>query len=160
MDEGKKLPYNMQKYENYKEQFKRLDKALTNQFYLEAIFIVYAIIEDRTASILRYEENSIKPRNENGYVSIESKLKKISKIAENKKSLPHKYFSDDLIEQITAWKEQRNVIIHRLMREVLTTEELERLAVEGKTLARQISNRANNYKRAVERNDGKRNLAQ
>ena len=30
---------NMQKYENYKEQFKRLNRALANGFNLEAIFI-------------------------------------------------------------------------------------------------------------------------
>ena len=45
---------NMQKYENYREQFKRLDKALKYQFYLEAVFIAYAILEDRTKSILCY----------------------------------------------------------------------------------------------------------
>ena len=50
---------NRQKYENYREQFKRLEKALTYQFYLEALFIAYAIMEDRSEAILRYEENQI-----------------------------------------------------------------------------------------------------
>ena len=40
--------FNIQKYENYKEQMKRLDRALTNGFNLEAMFIEYAIMEDRT----------------------------------------------------------------------------------------------------------------
>ena len=47
---------NMQKYENYKEQFKRLNRALASGFSLEAIFISYAILEDRTESILRHGE--------------------------------------------------------------------------------------------------------
>ena len=45
---------NMQKYANYREQFGRLKKAINNNFYLEAIFIEYAIIEDRLESILRH----------------------------------------------------------------------------------------------------------
>ena len=48
------LADNMQKYENYKEQFKRLNRALANGFNLEAVFIEYAIMEDRTESILRH----------------------------------------------------------------------------------------------------------
>lgn len=44
---------NMQKYANYKEQMGRLSKALTQGFFLEAIFIEYAILEDRLESILR-----------------------------------------------------------------------------------------------------------
>ena len=47
---------NQQKYENYTEQFRRLKKALANGFNLEAMFIEYAIIEDRTESILRHAD--------------------------------------------------------------------------------------------------------
>ena len=42
------------KYENYREQFKRLNKAIANGFNLEAIFIEYMIMEDRTESVLRH----------------------------------------------------------------------------------------------------------
>ena len=45
---------NRLKYENYREQFKRLNNALHNGFNLEAMFIEYAIMEDRTESILRH----------------------------------------------------------------------------------------------------------
>ena len=44
----------MIKYENYKEQMKRLKAAMANRFYLEAIFIEYAILEDRLESALRH----------------------------------------------------------------------------------------------------------
>ena len=43
---------NQQKYENYREQICRLNKALKDHFYLEAIFIEYAILEDRLEAIL------------------------------------------------------------------------------------------------------------
>jgi hypothetical protein len=48
--ENQPLSANMQKYENYKEQMNRLKKAMANAFYLEALFIEYAIMEDRTES--------------------------------------------------------------------------------------------------------------
>ena len=79
------IPENMQKYENYKEQMNRLKKAMTNAFYLEALFIEYAIMEDRAEAILRYEGNEINAKN--GFVSIDRKLNKIIKIAEQKKIL-------------------------------------------------------------------------
>lgn len=146
---------NVQKYENYREQFIRLDKALKAGFNLEAIFIEYAILEDRASSILRYENNSIKPRG-NRPPSIDAKLRKIKAIAREKKSLPNKYFQDEFIDQIVGWKEERNRMIHALLGQVLTTEELVSLAEEGKKLARELSNKAGNYKRAVERRDKKK----
>ena len=77
-------------------------------------------------------------------------------IAREKKSLPNKYFSDEFIDQIVAWKEERNRMIHALLGQVLTTEELVALAEDGKKLARELSNKAGNYKRAVERRDKKK----
>lgn len=44
---------NTQRYYNYIEQMVRLKKAMAAQFYLEAIFIEYAVMEDRLESILR-----------------------------------------------------------------------------------------------------------
>lgn len=43
---------NQQKYLNYKEQFRRLNRAISNGYNLEAMFITYFIIEDRTKAIL------------------------------------------------------------------------------------------------------------
>ena len=56
-----------------------MDRALKQKFYLEAMFIEYAIMEDRCDSILGYENNQIKSKN---FVSIDRKLDKIKKIAE------------------------------------------------------------------------------
>ena len=139
---------NQLKYDNYKEQFKRLDKAINNAFYLEAMFIAYAIIEDRAEAILSYEENSI---HSDKFVSIDRKLNKIKKIAERKKSLPERYFSDELIDDIFEWKEERNQLMHALMKQLLTTEMLRDIALKSKELARKLSNKATNYRRAVER---------
>ena len=47
---------NRQKYLNYKEQFKRLNKAIDCGFNLEAMFISYSIMEDRSESVLRHSD--------------------------------------------------------------------------------------------------------
>ena len=136
------------KFENYKEQFVRLKKAVDSNFYLEAMFISYAIIEDRSDAILSYEGNEIYSKN---FIPLDKKLNKIKKIAEQNKSLPQKYFSDSLIDDILVWKETRNGLIHALMKKPLTTEDLAKSAQEGKALAREFSNRATSYKRSVEK---------
>lgn len=142
------MPDNMLKYENYKEQNKRLTKALQNEFYLEAVFIEYAIMEDRTESILRYEGNTI---NSNGFVSIDRKITKIEKIAENKKGLARKYFTTEFMEQIRTWKNKRNGLIHALIKKNTTTQELIDLAEEGRQLTKELCRLSTNYKRAVSR---------
>ena len=145
---------NLIKYENYKEQVKRLDKALNNKFYLEAIFIEYAIIEDRTESILKHAgkwEAYLKKRGRY-QVTLDSKINYISGFARERGSLLHKYFSDELLVEILEWKEERNSLMHALMKQSLTTEELRTVALKGKDLARKIANKATTYRRAVERN--------
>ena len=142
------MPDNMLKYENYKEQNKRLKKALDNEFYLEAVFIEYAIMEDRTESILRYEGNTI---NSNGFVSIDRKITKIEKIAENKKGLARKYFTIEFMGQIRTWKNKRNGLIHALIKKNTTTQELLDLAEEGRQLTKELCRLSTNYKRAVTR---------
>ena len=143
----------MQKYENYKEQFKRLKRALNDGFNLEAMFIEYAIIEDRTESILRHTgkwEAYIKSRKTYG-ATLESKVKYIQKIAEDKKNLAHKYFSDYLLESILLWKNERNRLIHALLKQQLVHNEITELAVKGNELVIILRNRSGNYSRAIER---------
>lgn len=139
---------NKVKYSNYQEQYKRLEKALKSQFYLEAIFIEYAIIEDRTESILKYENNTI---NSNNFVSLDRKISKIKTISREKKSLPARYFNEAFLDSILLWKNERNRMIHALMKQSLTADDLESLAMQGKNIARALCTKATNYKRAVER---------
>lgn len=144
---------NIQKYINYKEQFKRLNKAINQQFYLEAIFIEYAILEDRTESVIHHADKwDAYIKNRRGRdPNLDSKIKYIKKLAENRKSLLHRYFADNLLDDILEWKEERNRIIHALMKQALTTEELETIAIKGKDNTCAFRNRAGNYNRAKER---------
>ena len=148
---------NQLKYENYREQFKRLNSAFNNGFNLEAMFIEYAIMEDRTESILRHADKwdaYIKSR-KGREPGIDSKIRYIQKLAEQKKTFPNKYFSDDLLDRILVWKEDRNRLIHALLKQQLEHNEVTRLAAQGKQLVDELRNRANKYNRAVDRRKAK-----
>lgn len=142
-----------QKYENYREQFKRLNKALANGFNLEAMFIEYAILEDRTESILRHAglwEAYLK-KQRSGFPTIDSKIKYIIKHAENKKAIMHKYFSDDLLDEIINWKNQRNRLIHALLKQQLVHNEVNELAQRGNELVKMMRNRASSCNRRYDK---------
>ena len=149
---------NMQKYENYRVQFNRLEKALKAEFYLEAIFIEYTIIEDRTESILRHAgkwEPYLKKRGRY-QVTLDSKIAYIQDFAREKKTFANKYFTGSLLDEIIAWKDKRNQLIHALLKQALTTEELSDFAYEGERLTKEIRTKATNFSRAVEKTKGER----
>ena len=140
---------NMQKYSNYKEQMGRLKKAIANAFYLEAIFIEYAILEDRLESILRHSGKwNPKP---NQHISIEKKISNVEKLAEEKRGLARKYFDENLFADLKAWKTERNQLIHALMKQLLHTEDLKNLADSGYALVKHLNNKSSQYNRCLEK---------
>ena len=144
---------NQLKYENYKQQFTRLKSALHSGFNLEAMFIEYAIMEDRTESILRHADKwEAYLKNRKGRdPNIDSKVKYIQKLAENRKDLLHKYFFDELLDRILAWKEDRNRLIHALLKQQLEHNEIKALAEQGKQLVDELRKRTGNYNRVIDR---------
>ncbi len=152
---------NQLKYENYREQFKRLNSALHSGFHLEAMFIEYAILEDRTESILRHAgkwEAYLKKRGKNE-PTLNSKIIYIQKQMEaNRKDLLHRYFSDNLLDRILAWKEDRNRLIHALVKQHLEHNEIRTLAEQGKRLVDEPRKRSGNYNRAMDREKEKNSI--
>ena len=148
---------NQLKYENYREQFKRLNSALNNGFNLEAMFIEYAIMEDRTESVLHHADKweaylaSQKGRGP----TINSKIRFIQKLADVSNDLLHKYFSDDLLKQILKWKDERNRLIHALLKQEFEHNEVSMLATQGKNLVDELRKRAGYYNRAIDRRKAK-----
>ena len=67
----------------------------------------------------------------------------------------HKYFSDDLLERLLAWKEDRNRLIHALLKQQLEHNEVSTLASQGKQLVDEMRNRTNKYNRAIDRKKAK-----
>ena len=137
---------NTQKYENYKAQNIRLNRAIREHFYLEALFIEYAIIEDRCESILTHA-GVFRP---DKHDTITKKLRRLEALTQSDK-LAKKYVPADLITSIFDWKEKRNKYIHDLMKQVFTSEELEGIVLEGQAIVKKLSSKSTSYKRALER---------
>lgn len=144
-----------EKYFNYKNNFDRLKAALENQFYLEAIFIEYAILEDRTESVLRHAGLWEKYMDKRKMPNIGTKLTFIKNQAKNRTSSFRPHFSDDLIEQLRAWKDRRNPLIHDLLNQRLGDDDLKNLAEEGSELIRELRTRAARHNREVDKKYGK-----
>ena len=147
---GERMISNTEKYENYKEQFQRLKRAMDNKFYLEAVFIEYAIMEDRTKSILSHAGIEKIPCN------ISQKIDKIEKLA-LQTPLIGRYFAKDLkgkinlMDEIKGWLKARNALIHKLVNIITTTEGLSEIAEQGQRLCKDLNSRASNYKQMLER---------
>ena len=152
MDES--MVDNRLKYENYKEQFRRLNKALVNGFNLEAMFIEYAIMEDRTESILRhggYWASYLKRRGNGRGATLNSKISYIQRKIESGDKLLAKYFPDDLLNGILTWKEERNRLIHALLMQQLAHNEVAGIAEQGNELVKILRSRSASYNRAVKK---------
>lgn len=141
---------NTQKYYNYIEQMVRLKKAMAAQFYLEAIFIEYAVMEDRLASVLIHSGRKCGERE-----GIASKIKKVAALGTEESSLAHRYFPSDYMATLVDWKRQRDTIIHNLMNQKLATKDLQKIALEGQQIVKRLNSKATNYRKALERQAAK-----
>ena len=148
---------NQQKHENYRVQMGRLKSALRSHFYLEAIFIEYAIMEDRLEAILRHADKW-HPK-EGTFVRINAKAKKVAKLAEEKMNPTHRYFPPELTDEILAWKGKRNQLIHALLKQSLHSEDLLEVAEEGEQLAKQLCSKTTSHRRALERENTKKQIS-
>ena len=135
------------KYLNYKEQMVRLKKAMAAQFFLEAIFIEYAVMDDRLESILRHS-GVFNPERHN---TIQAKLRRVSELRRAKKSLLNRSLSEELLQEIYQWKDERNRLIHALMKQDLHTEDLKEFALHGQQIVKELNAKTTNYRRALER---------
>lgn len=146
---------NMEKYENYREQMGRLKKAIGSGFFLEAIFIEYAVMEDRLTSVLIHAGHWTSPPDE--HVTIQKKLHLVDKLRENKNNvLIQKYFPSELIASVRDWKDKRNPYIHALLNRKLTTADLEEFAMNGQEIVKKLCNASTNYNRALQRQADKK----
>ena len=63
-----------------------------------------------------------------------------------------------MLDEILIWKEERNRLIHALLKQELAHNEVLEIAQRGNDLAEKIRNRSRNYSRAVERKTSKDRL--
>ena len=126
---------NKEKQSKYALLMKKLDIATNEEFYFEAILIEYAILEDRTESILRHADIKV-PK---------GLQKKINTIKENKifeEEKIKKHLTDKLINSIEIWKNHRNIIIHDLVESSYDKKEIKDIALTGECLVKRFANKS------------------
>ncbi|MCH5188294.1 MAG: hypothetical protein J1F63_07795 [Oscillospiraceae bacterium] len=101
---------NKEKGLSYRANFKRYNKAKASEFYLECLWILYAVLEDRTSAFLYYlgftgEENR---GSVTGSKKIKSQIRQICNIDENNARYKFDTMSGKLerIGQVIAWSSE------------------------------------------------------
>ena len=153
MDKENIMKKNYEKQEIYSSMKKNLSKAFQAGFYYEAIFIEYAIIEDRCASLLKHA--NIRWVGSNGY---ELKLSaKLNKLRSNPKFvLPYvrERLPLDFIDRIDVWKKQRDRLIHNLAKIPYDDDNVMQVAIEGKEIVRILDNKSRSVNRFYDKQKG------
>ena len=142
---------NKEKQESYTYLKERLKRALASGFWFEACMIEYAIMEDRTSSILFHAgvfpaevAFSEKKMMRNKLNSIDHQIGKGHPILSKK-------VSQENIHQILLWIDRRNETVHRACTHVLNDEILEQIATEGKQLVDRLSNDSQKVSRLAQK---------
>lgn len=127
---------NYEKNLKYRSLHETLTRALNSKFYYEAIFIEYAIMEDRTDSILRHAKINI----ENP--SLNNKVKALKFNCAFKDEYIKKHLTFELLDNVKEWKNKRNALIHDLVIIPYSNEDIKNIALEGKEIVKKLSNKA------------------
>ena len=98
----------MEKRNKYSNLMLKLKKATNNEYYYEAIFLEYAILEDRTESLLKHAKIKYRKENEQSFKLIE-KLRKIRERLEFQNKYIKKHLPNELIDKIIIWKFLLNI---------------------------------------------------
>lgn len=99
---------------SYKENFKRYNKAKASGFYLECLWILYAMIEDRTSAFLYYIGfTSEKKRSSvTGSKKIKKDIRDILKIEKEGQNIKYKFDSISgkfsRIKEILSWRKKEH----------------------------------------------------
>ena len=129
---------NEEKRQVYAELKSRLKLALGKEFYFEAVMLEYAIIEDRTASVLFHAGVCKNPYDSEK--SLQKKLRSIEQQMAQKNSIIAKKFDGSLVEQIRVWKDDRNTYVHRACINPYDSDSIKELAERGNEIVRNLDN--------------------
>lgn len=142
---------NTEKYEVYKSLHGNLAKAMKLGFYYQAIFIEYAIAEDRCKSALRHA--GVKFENSRGFeLKLSEKIRKLRDNAVFCARYPRSRLPLSLLDELMEWKRDRDGLVHALVNRPYNDEALREVAERGKRITDQLSTRVrsvNNYFRKM-----------
>ena len=132
---------NKQKNEKYANLMDKLKKSVNNEFYYEAIFIEYAILEDRTESLLRHAK--LKTINSNGNnLTLAKKLSVIRTSTRFNKPYIKKNITFELLDRIYKWKNKRNTLMHDLIKCPNNNEQVKNIAIEGYEIVKKMNSKS------------------
>lgn len=98
---------NTEKGLSYKENFKRYNKAKASEFYLECLWILYAMLEDRTSAFLYYLgfTSDKKRSSATGSKKIKQQVRQILQMTENNAKYKFDTISGKLsrIAEVITW---------------------------------------------------------
>lgn len=132
---------NIEKKEKYSNLMSRLKRATDNEYYYEAIFIEYAILEDRTESLLKHAGKKFQENNGNPF-KISKKLNKLKSEKEFQTSYIRKHLTEELIEKIYEWKIQRDKLMHNIINLQYKNDEIKMVALNGECLVKKFNSKS------------------
>ena len=127
---------NYEKNLKYRSLHEILSRAMKNEFYYEAIFIEYAIIEDRTDSILRHANIRI------NNPTLNNKINTIKHSRSFKDEYIKKHLNLELLDSVKSWKHKRNDLIHDLVNLSYSNEDIKEIAIEGQNIVKKLSSKS------------------
>lgn len=130
---------NAEKQGRYATLKNKLRIAVEKEFWFEACMIEYAIMEDRTSSILQHARVC-----KNAYASKKTLANKLSSIEQRiaeKHPIISKKVDVNTIIAIREWKNERNDLVHKSCL-VYDEEKAKEIAKQGYDLVKSISNQS------------------
>jgi hypothetical protein len=132
------------KHEHYEQLMASMTAAHTAEYYLEASWFAYTILEDRLLSALQ-QSGGATYKNHRPIRMLGKKMQEISLRKRNDKLLAA-YFSDPLMTRIHQWKEDRNDLTHAMADGTKTIAEVKKaaylLSTSAKSLVRDVASAA------------------
>ena len=130
----------MEKYQTYRSMNENLSKAMRAEFYYQAIFIEYAIIEDRCTSVLKHA--GVKYLDSKGQeIKLSQKLTKMRDNPAFYTPYIRQRITLELLEEITVWKRERDQLIHALAKIPYDHESVKATAITGQVLVKILSSK-------------------
>ena len=131
---------NYKKNQTYRELMEDLKLAVEKEFYYEAIFIEYAIFEDRTESLIRHSK--IEHNLSDKEFTLHNKIKVMKYSSEFKSFYCNKHEILKLLIDVDNWRDKRNKLIHDLVNTELTYDDIKKIAINGYELVNKLNNKS------------------
>jgi len=144
----------MAKKDLYQAMLERMKLAIEAEFYLEACWIQYAILEDRLNSVIRHTYPKTGKKFLMAYRGFDRKIDHIIKKIHPENVLCKKSINKPLLESIRKWKDRRNDLMHEISDSAeydTVQDEAQKIALEGVRHVNMLGNKVRKYKEAIKK---------